>query len=68
MIIKSEDLNIVVLRFLSLHVFDPKLDHPDANVINIINNRLSLNPSVWKNDQPHLCVGKQQCFILFRHI
>ena len=25
------------LRFLSLNVFNPKLDHPDANVINCIN-------------------------------
>ena len=42
------------LRFLSLHVFDPKLDHTDANVINSINNRVNLNPRGWKHDQSHL--------------
>ena len=38
----------VSLQFLSLHVFDTKLDHPDANVINCINKRVHLNPRGWK--------------------
>ena len=47
------------LRFLCLHVFDPKLDHPDANVINSINNRVNLNSRGWKY------VSRKTAFILF---
>ena len=42
------------IGFLSLHVFDPKLDHPDANIINTINNRVNLNRRGLKHDKPHL--------------
>ena len=42
--VKSEVLKFVLLRFLSLHVFDPKLDHPDANVINCMNKKVHLIP------------------------
>ena len=32
------------IRFLYLNEFDQTLDHPDANVINCINERVNLNP------------------------
>ena len=64
--IKSEVFYFVLLwscvyDFSLFYVFDPKLDHPEANVINSINNRVNLNPSGCK----HLWVEKQQRFIFF---
>ena len=35
---------VLTISFLSLNVFNPKLDHPDANVINCIYKRVHLNP------------------------
>ena len=44
----------VSIQFLSLHVFDTKLDHPDANVINCIYERVNLNPR-GRNHVKHSC-------------
>ena len=41
------------IGFLSLIVFDPKLDHPDVGVINCINNIINLNPSDRKHIYLH---------------
>ena len=42
------------IRFLSLNEFDQKLDHPDANVINCINERAHLNPR-GRKDVKYIC-------------
>ena len=42
-----------ILYFVwTLNVFDPKLDHPEDDVINCINTRVNLNRRGRKHDKP----------------
>ena len=47
---------VLTISFLSLNVFNPKLDHPDANVINCIYKRVHLNPWVGNILNTHVSI------------